>query len=194
MTREQFAILVKSMKAVYASDNFIKDKDAFDVWYVLLKDLPYELLATTIQKYMTTEKFPPTPADIRRIATQISSKDEENLTEIEAWGMVRKACQNLDWMNPEGEYNKLPEVVRRAVGNPNNLKEWASSNIGDFETVISSNFMRTYKAVSKVCVENRQLSPSVREKIETMKTNSNYILGETDHGDTDNQRRIEQGN
>ena len=42
MTREEFAVLVKAMKAVYSSENFIADKDAFDVWYGLLKDLPYE--------------------------------------------------------------------------------------------------------------------------------------------------------
>lgn len=169
MTRDQFAILVKSMKAIYASENFIKDKDAFDVWYALLKDLAYEVAATAVQKYMTTEKFPPTPADIRRIATQITSDTSKTPTEVEAWDMVRRACQTLDWYNPDKEFNKLPEVVRRAVGNPNNLKEWAMSDYGDFETVISSNFMRTYKAVSKVYMEEKQTQPSVREKIDVFR-------------------------
>ena len=42
MEREEFKILVKAMKAVYAQPTFIPDKDAFDVWYGLLQDLPYE--------------------------------------------------------------------------------------------------------------------------------------------------------
>ena len=39
MEREEFKILVKAMKAVYAQPTFIPDKDAFDVWYGLLQDV-----------------------------------------------------------------------------------------------------------------------------------------------------------
>ena len=48
MDREQFSILVKAMKAVYSDPKFIADKDAFDVWYELLKDLPYMVCQTAI--------------------------------------------------------------------------------------------------------------------------------------------------
>lgn len=57
MEREEFKILVKAMKAVYAQPTFIPDKDAFDVWYGLLQDLPYEQANLAIQKYMTSERF-----------------------------------------------------------------------------------------------------------------------------------------
>ena len=65
MEREEFKILVKAMKAVYAQPTFIPDKDAFNVWYGLLQDLPYEQANLAIQKYMTSERFPPTIAEIR---------------------------------------------------------------------------------------------------------------------------------
>ena len=76
MTREEFAVLVKAMKAVYSSENFIADKDAFNVWYGLLQDLPYEQANLAIQKYMTSERFPPTIADIRTKATEIIAPAE----------------------------------------------------------------------------------------------------------------------
>ena len=65
MTREEFKTLVKGMKAVYAQPTFIPDQDAFNVWFELLKDIPYQQVNVAIQKYMLTEKFPPTIADIR---------------------------------------------------------------------------------------------------------------------------------
>lgn len=65
MTRDEFKILVKGMKAVYAQSTFIPDKDAFEMWFALLCDLPYKTANIAIQKYMLTEKFPPTPAEIR---------------------------------------------------------------------------------------------------------------------------------
>lgn len=60
MEREQFKVLVKAMKAVYAQPTFIPDQDAFNVWFALLGDLPYKQAELAVQKHMATEKFPPT--------------------------------------------------------------------------------------------------------------------------------------
>ena len=45
MTREEWAVLVKAMKAVYTSPSFLPDQNAFDTWYGLLKDIDYKLLS-----------------------------------------------------------------------------------------------------------------------------------------------------
>ena len=78
MTRDECKILVKAMKAVYSQATFIPDQDAFNVWYELLKDIPYSRANVAIQKYMASEKFPPTIADIRANATEIIAPIEEN--------------------------------------------------------------------------------------------------------------------
>lgn len=175
ITREEFSVVVKGMKAIY-SNNFIQDKDAFDVWYGLLKDLPYEVVSAATQKYMMTEKFPPTPADIRRYASGLKT---DTLTETEAWDLVRKACQSLDWDNPGIEYDKLPKVIQRAVVSPQYLVEMARSDMKDFETVIASNFMRSFKAAAKQQAEEEQLPLEFRQRIETMR---NKYIGEGQNG------------
>lgn len=79
MTREEFKTLVKGMKAVYAQPTFIPDQDAFNVWFELLKDIPYQQANVAIQKYMLTEKFPPTIADIReKASTRLSYLSKRN--------------------------------------------------------------------------------------------------------------------
>ena len=55
MEREQFKVLVKAMKAVYAQPTFIPDQDAFNVWFALLGDLPYKQAELAVQKHMATE-------------------------------------------------------------------------------------------------------------------------------------------
>lgn len=56
MEREQFKVLVKAMKAVYAQPTFIPDQDAFNVWFALLGDLPYKQAELAVQKHMATKK------------------------------------------------------------------------------------------------------------------------------------------
>ena len=71
MTFDEFKILVKGMKAVYTSERFLPDADSIKIWYSLLKDLEYAVLNAAIQKYIITNTFPPTIADLRELATTI---------------------------------------------------------------------------------------------------------------------------
>lgn len=134
MEREQFKVLVKAMKAVYAQPTFIPDQDAFNVWFALLRDLPYKQAELAVQKHMATEKFPPTIADIREKAEQITSVKETEMSELEAWAIVRKAIGRSNYYAEE-EFEKLPEACKMAVGNPSNLREWAMMDSDQVGTV-----------------------------------------------------------
>lgn len=161
MEREEFKILVKGMKAVYAQPTFIPDQDAFNVWYELLKDLPYEQANIAIQKYMLTEKFPPTIADIRTKATEIIAPDEEEISELQAWALVRKALCNSNY-NAEGEFAKLPEACQIAVGSASNLREWALMDSDEVETVEQSHFIRNYRTALQRMKDDAKLPDNIK--------------------------------
>lgn len=161
MTREEFAVLVKAMKAVYSSENFIADKDAFNVWYGLLQDLPYEQANLAVQKYMTSERFPPTIADIRTKATEIIAPVEESMSELQAWALVQKAIRNSVY-NSEEEFARLPEACQRAVGTAANLKEWALMDSDQVATIEQSHFVRNYRASVQRMKEEARLPENVR--------------------------------
>ncbi len=141
ITREDFSILVKGLKAVYTDPKFIPDKFAFDVWYELLKDIPYQELNKAIQRFMSTSTKIPTPADLRNM---IVTASESGMSEQSAFALLRKAVRNSTYHSEE-EFSKLPEVIQIAVGNPSNLREWASMDTEDFETVQQSQFLRAYR-------------------------------------------------
>ena len=87
MTREEWAVLVKAMKAVYTSPSFLPDQYAFDTWYGLLKDLDYKLLSFGLKKYMQTEWKEPSIAALRECADSIAPQST-GLNETEAWEKV----------------------------------------------------------------------------------------------------------
>lgn len=163
MTLNEFFVLVKGMKAVYTDPKFLPDKDAAKVWYGLLKDLPYSVASAAVKKYMMQEKYPPTIADIRRIAADIADPDRHGMPELEAWSMVRRAIRNGSY-SAEDEYSKLPGAVQKAVGSAGQLRAWALDE--DFnDAVASSNFMRSYRAVIGRERLETQVSREVRELI-----------------------------
>ena len=141
MTREEFSILIKGLKAVYADPKFIPDKDAFDVWYLMIGDLDYKTASLAIQKHIMTETRYPAIADIRRLCLEISKPKQ--ITEMEAWSMVSKAIRDSAYHAQE-RFDEFPEAVKRAVGSPDNLRAWGMSE--DYnENVAQSHFLSTYK-------------------------------------------------
>lgn len=174
MERAEFKTLVKGMKAVYAQPTFIPDQDAFNVWYELLKDLPYEQANIAIQKYMLTEKFPPTISDIRTKANEIVAQVEESMSELEAWSLVGKAISNSGYHAQE-EFDKLPEACQRAVGNPSNLKEWAMMESDKVATVEQSHFIRNYRAAVQRMKEDAKIPEHIKKVIEGMREKAGVI-------------------
>lgn len=168
MMRDEFKILVKGMKAVYAQQTFLPDKDAFDMWFALLQDLPYKLANVAIQKHMLTEKFPPTPAEIREKAAQMIEVPETEMSELEAWALVRKAIRNSGYHAQE-EFDKLPEACREAVGNAANLEEWAKMDYEKVESVGQSHFIRNFRTAVLRIKEEQRLPEQMRKLISEMR-------------------------
>lgn len=164
MTREEFSILVKAMKAVYADPKFIADKDAFDVWYTFFQDDEYMVVQAAIQKYMANNDFPPTVAGIRKNMVSITEVHND-LTEGEAWARVYKAICNANYRAKE-EFDNLPEVCQIAVGRPETLKEWAMLDSQEVGTVIQSNFLRGFRVAKQRKTEFAQLPCQLREQIQ----------------------------
>ena len=170
MTRDEFKVLVKGMKAVYAQQTFIPDKDAFDMWYALLYDLPYKVANIAIQKHMLTEKFPPTPAEIREKAMQAVTPPETEMSELEAWSLVRKAIRNSGYHAKE-DYEKLPEACQMALGNSANLEEWAKMDYEKVESVGQSHFIRNFRTAVLRIKEEQKLPEQTRKLIAEMREN-----------------------
>ena len=67
------------------------------------------------------------------------------MTEMEAWNLVVKAASN-GFYGAKEEFAKLPRDVQEIVGSPAQLREWSQMDSDEFNTVLASNFQRSYRA------------------------------------------------
>lgn len=166
MEREEFKILVKGMKAVYAQPTFIPDQDAFNVWYGLLKDIDYQVCNAAIQKWMLTNKFPPTIAEIRELATEIQRGKLPDWGE--AWEETCKAIRRYGFYRPKEGLESLSPLTRETV----NHLGWSNLCLSENPTADRANFRQCYEIVAKREHENDVLSLPL---IETIKQLSDSI-------------------
>lgn len=112
MTFNEFKVLVKGMKAVYTSPNFLPDADSVKIWYRLLGDLPYELANIAIQRHMSTNKFPPTVAEIRQAAVQTVDAPQDW---ADGWEQFRKAVSKFGYYQQDAALASMDETTRKVV-------------------------------------------------------------------------------
>lgn len=84
------------------------------------------------------------------------------MTELEAWGLVATALRNSAY-GSVGEFAKLPPAVKRVVRNPEQLREWALMDADEVQTVIASNFQRSYRTAAKQERDLQALPSSIRQ-------------------------------
>lgn len=64
MSREEFSNVVKAIRCAYTSNPLVSQA-AFDLWYEMLKDKEYQVVARNLERHVKTNKFAPTIAELR---------------------------------------------------------------------------------------------------------------------------------
>lgn len=134
-------------------------------WADMLNEYSYEQVNVALKCYITTDTSGFAPSIGQLIDKLKTVEQPQELNELQAWGLVRKAINNSGYHSEE-EFAKLPPLVQKAVGTPGQLKQWGMSDIESIETVAQSNFMRTYRAVVKREDEVSRMPKEIRQLIQ----------------------------
>lgn len=170
MTREQVGKLLMTIQAYYPNYNPPDKEITLNAWHEMFAEYPEELVLQALRACITTNTSGFAP-DVGQIMSKIQTISQpQELDGMTAWGLVSKALRNGAYGAVE-EFNKLPPLVRQAVGMSDNLKNWATSDYQTIETVIQSNFLRTYETVVKRANEINRMPDNIKSLIE--KTNAN---------------------
>lgn len=170
MKFEQFKVLVKGMKAVYTSPNFLPDADSVKIWYELLKDLPYELANIAIQRHMATNKFPPTVAEIRAAAVESVYRPVDW---SDGWEQFRKAVSKYGYYQQEAALNSLDDLTRRVVKRLGWKELCMSENIMQDR----ANFRMVYEQEAGRREKETALPKGLHEQIGRLRGTSRQIEG-----------------
>lgn len=136
-----------ALSTAYPRDNFISNETAFNLWYSALHDLDYATLKKAAQSYIMLNKFPPTIADIRRIACDMVLPADE--IAAEEWNRLMKALGQAGSPDAVERWQKLPELTREIVGGFSEFREWSMLPITDLMTVHRPMFIKRFEERTK---------------------------------------------
>lgn len=173
MTREETKMIIKMLSSVYVNEfsKLTEDKvlQMIDVWTMLLEDEDANKIATVTKAYLksNTNAFMPTPAMLINLAYELFTP--QGMTEQQAWNTLYKAICNSGY-NSQYEYDHLPNEIK-PLCTPSQLREWGMMNIETLNTVVASNFMRSFKVREKQRVDFAKLPNETKDLIASLGVN-----------------------
>ena len=186
MTSNETTLVLGVIKAAFPL--FYKDMGRreltgiVNLWHAMFADDEAEVVMAAVKALIATqvEGYPPTIGAVKDQMARLSTPQE--LTEQEAWALVSKAVKR-GYYDFKEEFEKLPEVVQRAIGRAEQLRVWADMDEQTVESVVASNFMRSFrvklrqqKELSMIPADVRRMLSSVADRLRMNAPNAGAAL------------------
>lgn len=195
MTRDDVIKIMSVLRGAYP--HFYRDiskQEAYDtinLWTDMFSNDDASIVAAAVKSLIDGDDkgFPPTIGQVKAKIRLLVRSDE--LTEAEAWNLVSKAVKNGLYGAVE-EFEKLPPAVKRIVGSPSQLRDWASMDSETLHSVVASNFQRSYKVVATREKEIAALPDDVKKLINFAMNKEPEALPPAYESHEDTLKRLEE--
>ncbi len=169
MTNKEIAMIFDQLKFIYPSYlgrlSETEMAGLTDAWAVFFTDDDPATFLTALKTCALTCKFFPSIAEVREQIVTLTQPEQP--TEQEAWGLVRKVL-SYGYSDTNRAWDDLPPEIQRAVGSKTVLRDWALTDTDQVNTVIASNFMRSYRVIAAREEKYRALPSPIRDQIKAL--------------------------
>lgn len=171
MTRDEVIGILGVMRTIYPHS--FKDlprleiEELIAVWAELFSDDDPQLVSLAVKTYMASNQsdYMPKPAHIKHQMYNLQNKNER--TPLEAWLQVKRAVSNGTYGSVK-EFEKLDPLLQQLVHHPQQLREWAMMDAETLDSVIGSNFQRSYQARAKASKEYEMIPGNVKLMLDSV--------------------------
>ena len=88
MDKKEFAQIIAALRSNY-NNLAVQSQTSFDLWFSMLNDIDYTVCMNAVKKIIMQSKFPPTVAEIREAALEVSGVSQ--LSVEDSLSLINKA-------------------------------------------------------------------------------------------------------
>lgn len=162
MNKKEFAIFASALRTYYPKENLLPNEQAMQLWFNQLNDIPYNVAEVTLNKWVATNKWSPSIADIREQATGLTQGEAKEWGE--AWQDVLRAIRLYGSYEELKALDSLDEITRKTVKHLGYRNLCFSENIQNDR----ANFRMIYEREQERAKQSAQLPPRLKAIIGNM--------------------------
>lgn len=167
MEKKEFGIFASALRTYYPREALLPNQQAMELWFRELKDIPFEVAEASLRKWVSTNKWSPSIADIREMTTEVQHGAIPDWGE--AWGSVLKAIRRYGSYNVQKALDSFDPLTRQCVERLGFRELCMSENIGNE----SARFRMIYETLSEREKTRKQLALPLQETINRLQFDFN---------------------
>lgn len=113
MDKKEFATFVAALRTYYPRETILPNQQAAELWYMELRDLPYNVAMMALREHVHTSKWSPSISELRERAATI--RDGETPDWGEAWATVQQAIRRKGMYREQEALESMDEITRATV-------------------------------------------------------------------------------
>ena len=171
MERREFAVFASALRTYYPRENLLPNDHAMELWFRQLEDVPYQLAEVALQKWVATNKWSPSIAEIREMTVSIT--DGEMPDWGEGWEQVLRAIRRCGSYDQASAMDMLDDVTRKCVERLGYRNLCMSENINQDR----ANFRMLYEQIAERKKKEAVLPTGLLQTISMMRLGTQERIG-----------------
>ena len=172
LDKHEFATLAMAIRTYYPKENILPNKEAMQLWYRELRDIPYNVAEASLRKWVSTNKWSPSIAEIREMAANVQHGDIPDWGE--GWEEVQRAIRKHGMYNVKAAMDSFTPLTRQTV------ERLGFRNICVSENPMSerANFRQCYEILAKREQTRQQVALPLQDAIKQIQTHGLFCLSD----------------
>lgn len=159
MDKTEFMPIAAALRTYYPRYNLLPNAEAMELWYQELKDLPAGLLQAALRRWVDTEKWPPSIAELRDACGEITNGTLPDWGD--GWEEVQKAVRFCGYMREAKALESLSPITRSTVERIG----WQQICTNENPDTLRAQFRQIFEAQARRETLDRQLPEALKETI-----------------------------
>jgi len=172
MTKQEFSTLAMAIRTFYPKENILPNQQAMALWYRELQDLPFPVAEAALRKWVSTQNWSPSIAELRKTAASV--QHGEIASWGEGWEQVLSAVRKYGLYNSGQALASFDPLTREAVKQVGFREICISENIA----VERANFRMAYEILADREKARQQVAMPLQKAINHLQSGGMLRLGE----------------
>ena len=165
MNKQEFATFAMALKTYFPREQLLPNTQAMELWYRELCDIPFDVAEMALRKWVATNKWSPSIADLREMTSGIVNGDP--MSWGEAWEKALDAVRRYGSYNKGKALDSLDPLTRKCVESIGYMELCMSENI----MVERAHFQKVFEVFAKREKVNQQIAQPLLQAISNLQLN-----------------------
>ena len=165
MTKQEFATFAMALKTYYPREALLPNQQAMELWFRELCDIPFGVAEMALRKWVSTNKWSPSIADIREMTSGIVNG--EPMSWGESWEKALNSVRKYGSYNKGAALESLDPITRKCVESMGYTELCMSENI----MVERAHYQKIFEVYSKRERDVQRMAAPLLEAISHLQLN-----------------------